>query len=159
MRCLLVIGVLALLGGCASVPDEVATHSLAGNPRLPDELIRVFYSDQRWREISNREYDAYVIYRGTIERDRSVTFRQVMESWPDRRRVQQAIKYGGEVRLSPIRIGSRVKPGAEVYVLFFETGRTPNQALVFAKQTGSYGASFGEGGTDYLVVWTYPDPR
>jgi len=146
---------LLTLTGCATVHQGPVFHTLAGNPRLQEDLIREFYTEERWKEVRDTPYDGYVIYRGRIERDRSITPGRIIESYPDKSRDKAALSFGRDILLSPVRAGSRVSPSAEVFVVFYETGIAPNKALVFARQTGAFGASSALGGTIYFVVWTY----
>lgn len=149
----------ALLAGCAAYPrlSDIQTHTLAGNPYIPHEILRGFYSPHDWPEIRDMPYDAFVVLRGTVERDNSVTIRSTAAYYPetDTSRLQRAIRYADDVKLSPISVGTHIRPYAEVFVVFYESQAEPNMALVFARQTVTPGTQDASSRRIYLKTWTY----
>jgi len=146
---------LLLLNGCQTTEEGVVSNTLLGNPTLPHKEIRSFYSGKQWEEVKSLPYDAYAIFRASVNDDNSVEIRKILSSFPDEERNALAMKFAERANLSPNSIGSHVNPSAKVYVIFYETYSQPNRALVFAKQTGASAASSSVGGTRYLTMWTY----
>ena len=129
-------------------------HTLSGNPRIPVDDLREFFERGEWDEVKDAKYDAYVILKGVVEEDRTVTVDQVLDFYPDDSRNDLALKFAKKVEIVANRIGTRVKPRAKVYVVFYEKSLIMNQAMVFAKQqgalpTGQFGHNL------YMTKWYY----
>ena len=158
MKVLVISSCLLLaLAGCKTtmepLSDEVV-HALSGNPRIPVDDLREFFQGGKWDEVKDIKYDAYVILRGTVEEGRSVTVDQVLDFYPDDSRNDLALKFANNVEIVANRIGTRVKPSAKVYVVFYEKSLIMNQAMVFAKQQGALATSqFGH--NLYMTKWYY----
>jgi len=154
----LLLPLLLLAAGCSTAlryPREGVVHTLAGNPRLPQEEIEMFYGDPSWNLLKNRPYTAYVVFRGQVFPDRTIRISRPVEAWPDLSRMDRAMRYATEAQLLPFKVGTRVRPTAEVFVVFYETAPGRNTALVFAKQLGVLGPFETYGESRYLSLWEY----
>jgi len=123
-------------GGCASRPADAAQtvdpHTLGGNPKLPFERMRELYKGRQEAFVRDLPYSAYVIMRGGIAPQYDVTIREIVESYPDDTRNDQAKALVQDVTLVPIAFASRVQPAAEVFVIFYDNNDGSGSALVFA---------------------------
>lgn len=158
MRILVVSSCLFFaLVGCKTLMEPLSddvVHTLSGNPRIPVDDLREFFEKGKWEEMKDVEYDAYVILRGAVEEDRSVTVDQILDFYPDDSRNDLALKFAKRAAIVPNRIGTRVKPAAKVYVVFYEKSLIMKQAMVFAKQQGAL-ATDQFGHNLYVTYWYY----
>jgi hypothetical protein len=131
---------LALAAGCQSGMKTGALnpYSLAGNDRLPEEALRYAYTQKQWQRIIERPYDGYVILRGKLDADGHVVPAEIIEAWPDGSRNEMARDLCGEIQFDPLKVGSNIRPIAEVYAVFYEAG-LPHVAYVFGKQVDTVG--------------------
>ncbi len=144
-----------LLAGCESVPTTVSpnlTHTLVGNGHLPNEEIRDFYPPEQWAQVADRPYAGFVILRGVVNWDNEVKANRVRMAYPDESRVELARRFSSEIKLPLSMAGSRVKPNAEVYVVFYDNDDGSHTALVFAKQLSQHGMSQTIARDRYLTV-------
>jgi hypothetical protein len=138
MNCkfVLCISMFALFG-CASVETHVtqATHSLAGNRRLPQNDIKAFIPPADWAKLCDLEYDRYVVMAADIREDGSVIVGKVTESYPDASWNQIARSFGKQVILRATRDGASMLPmRAEIYVVFFKPQSARNFGLIFGQE-------------------------
>lgn len=154
-KVILLILLLVSVVGCRTMPTGRPYNTLEGNPDLPHREIRDFYGINQWERIGHLPFDGYVILRGNIQNDRSVTIRKIIKSHPDQRRNELAETFATRARLTPTTVGSRIRPSADIYVVFFETHSTPNRALVFAKQRYAAPPTEVDGGDRFMTIWVY----
>lgn len=158
-----IFGLIVLLSGCSTRPEgdaAIASHpweaTLATNPRLPHELLRQFYSDEQWKEVSQSTYSAYVTFDAYVNPDRTLRLRGVREAYPDLdpNRIKMAERMSESIRLSPVTVGTRVPPSANVHIIFYEFDGDIQQVMVYAVQRAGAAATTHSGGDTYMTVFT-----
>ena len=150
--CWLVAGAASLTGA----GERAVVHTLDGNPALKTKNLRMFYQETTWRTLKDHPYDAYVIMRGRVREDRTIDVRVVEESYPNELRVEMAKAMSEGIRVSANSVGGRIRSGARIYVVFYETFRLPCEAIVFAEPTGMAAPGASIGGDFFLTTVTYP---
>lgn len=146
----------SLLAGCAAgdISSKTPAWTLQDNPRAPYKLLEKFFDPAKWGTVRKMKYDGYVELRGTVNEDHSVNIGHVYEAFPDDSRNELAMEFSKKVRMSPVKVGSHVRPGAKIYVYFYERGHSPHEALVVAEQDSPV-ATDSFGGTIYLTIFEY----
>lgn len=135
MKTIFVSCALLLFAACSTphASPSVARSSIATNPHLPAEAMARFYSEAEWNTLKSRNYVGYVILEGFIGRDSRVGHAHLIESCPDDSRNSLAAELSRRIKISPFTIGSHIRPVARVYVLFYEDGSNPREAVVYAE--------------------------
>jgi hypothetical protein len=128
--------VLALvLPGCAaprSAKPVELKHTLAGNPELPAVEIRNAISKDAWKTLGEREYLAYLLLDGSLDRQGRLINHHLLKSYPDdswMRFVPEALE---GVYLPAVTVGSHLNPRAMMHVVFYRSPEGP-LALVYAR--------------------------
>ena len=149
-----------LLSGCETTTTPIAEraieHTLLGNPKLPAKELELFYQGENAKMLKNLPYSSYVIFRGSIERDGSINLRKVWDAYPDESRTEVARAFASAATVAPSSVGGRVRPTAEVYVIFYDYQDAPGgRALIFAQQTTGDTTVVRRGGNHYLLLANY----
>ena len=116
-----------------------------------------FYSEADWDTLKRRHYVGYVILEGLIGGDSRVGGAHPVESYPDDSRNSLAAELSRRIKISSFTIGSHIRPAARVYVLFYEDGFNPREAIVYAEPVGDLPPVTLEGGErmSYLLTTSY----
>lgn len=110
-------------------PDQ---RTLLGDPTLPARQIQKVVSDEVWKSIRNREYVAYLVIDGTLDRRGRMSIRKVT-SHPDESWAHCASEAMREVKVPPVSVGSHLDPRARAYVIIYSVP-DGHLAVVYAEQ-------------------------
>ena len=145
-RILWIAWMLLLVGGCRSMTDPAVAdpHSLAGDSRIPKELIRPTFTSGQWKRISVQPYSGLVVIRGTLTPEGVFSAGRITDAYPDNSRNRMALELSRKIRIKPIVVGSHILPSGEVFVVFYED-RKPRIAYVFGRQIETVGPTLGQG--------------
>lgn len=149
-----VLSCFVLLSSYSVFGGEVV-HSLNGNIKIPEKEIRGFYSKEAWATIEDAPYDGCVIIRGSVKPNNVFRAGKIIESYPDDSRNKLALKLSKKVKLSSAKVGTRINPTADVYVLFYEENSDKRTALVFGKRRQSTHFSTGMLRDKYMGLFSY----
>ena len=154
--------IAAVLSACGSpsISEGPVAHTLNGNSRLPTALIREHFEPGSWRLLGDTRYDAYLILRGRVEPNTSLSGVRVVETHPgsNQSREERAQGFAQQVRLSGMPVGTQLRPSAEVYVIFYEPPGEGSMALVFARFTGTVftgGSTSRDEGNTWIQMFRY----
>ncbi|PTY08455.1 hypothetical protein DB347_02415 [Opitutaceae bacterium EW11] len=114
---------------------------MATNRRLRGAALQGYYTAAEWSALKDVRFDGYVILRGALNHDGSVHSPASFISYPDHSRDEMAVSFSKRIRLKPTQVGSHISPWAEIYVVFYESGRKPSEALVYGEQIGATAAA------------------
>jgi len=128
---------LGLMIMVSSLNAESVIHTLEGNPSIPDEEIRGFYSSESWKMIKDAPYQGYVVIKGHVNKKNVFCPRKIEEFYPNESKNDLAFKMAGEVKISSASVGTRIDPKACVYVIFYEDDPEKKIALVFGEREQS----------------------
>lgn len=93
-----------------------------------------FFSRKQWREVSTREYDAYVVIEAHYNPDSTLRIDRVITAFPDASHNQAAITYARQVDMQVATVGTHLGRRANIYVIYFRPSVVGRQVMVFAEQ-------------------------
>lgn len=150
---ILVAAATAAMTACSTTGAK--NHTLLGNSTFPANSIAAYYDKEKWDDIKNLPYSAYVIISASPGAYNSLKNLRVVENYPDSTRDEIAVQYAQGLPVSSVStVSSRVPPQIDVYVIFYDR-RKGGQAVVYAKQKESISVTRSVGGIEYLRVCNY----
>jgi hypothetical protein len=157
----LTVAVVVVVGCGTPVKTEgPVNHTLNGNSRFPSALIRDHFEVSSWSLLGDSPYHAYLMLRGRVESNGSLSALRLVESYPDTNpsREEWAQEFFQQIRLSGSPVGTQIRPPAEVYVVFYEPPGEGNMALVFARFAGTAftgGSTRRDEGNTWIQLFSY----
>ena len=121
-RAMIVVVCLAT-SAWATAKVKYEEHTIGGNRAIPNRIVENSFDQQHAATILETPYDGFYQISGKAGGD-SCTFRKVSarKSYPDDRWAKLAKGITRQVNVPAPSTGSRIKPSATAYVVFYEGG-------------------------------------